>query len=172
MRTHTIHIDDFHFEKAKRYAGKGTPGKLYYYKIFNFTRFTQEIWLPLLKNGILHKKLTLLDLKQDKYCLEKVFNIKFGDIVIFEGVFLFKEEFLPHFDLKMFLEVKKEEIMRRVVIRDTHISKNDPQKIFERYSQKYFAGQTIYLEKNNFWPKIDVIIDNNDFHDPKITKMA
>ncbi|MHB8105579.1 MAG: nucleoside/nucleotide kinase family protein, partial [Dehalococcoidales bacterium] len=106
-------------------------------------------------------KLTTLNWETDKYENDRVYNINQDTIVIFEGVFLFREELAPYIDYKVFLDISLEESKRRAIIRDTTAD-------LKKYDEKYLPAQKKYLAE---YPplKIDnIVIDNANWEYPVI----
>lgn len=166
---HVVHVDDFHFEKAKRYQGRENPGELFYYESFNFDKLRNEVLIPLTRDGKLEKRLKLLDLESDTYSLVRDYNIQAGQVVIVEGVFLFRLDLVDYFNLRVFLTVSEEESIKRALNRDKHLSQNE---IPQRYREKYLAGQRIYFKEDDPLSNVDLLVDNNDYESPTILEHA
>ena len=72
----------------------------------------------------------------------------------------------------MLLDVNSKFTLQRALKRQTE---NDcigsEQEIIEKYNQRYIPGQRLYLKSVNPKDKADIVIDNSEFENPKITKM-
>lgn len=68
---------------------------------------------------------------------------------------------------KIFLDISFDEVLKRAAKRDLSLLGKD---VIEKYNNKYIPIPKLYIEKYN--PKIlsDIIIDNNDYWNPKIIK--
>jgi phosphoglycolate phosphatase len=159
LPTQVIHLDDFHFPKAIRHAGKNQVDN-YYSRSFNLDLII-DMLSPIQKKQPVGLKLKTLDLVTDKFTNEREYNIKPDTIVILEGVFLFRKELAPYVDLKVFLDIPFEESKRRAVIRD-------PQEIVEKYDAKYLPAQVKYLREHPPDKVADIIIENTNWDYPVV----
>jgi HAD superfamily hydrolase (TIGR01549 family) len=157
-----IHLDDFHNPKKIRYAGKN-QAENYFKRSFNIGLITQKLLKPLQRKKAFSTEMTLLDWRTDKYGIEIEFTFTPDTIVIFDGVFLLRKELAPYIDLKIFLDITFEESKKRALLRD-------PQAILKKYNEKYLPAQARYLKEYPPEKTADLIIDNNDWENPKITQ--
>ena len=155
-----IHLDDFHNPKAIRYAGKDQADN-YYNKSFNIQLIIDKLLAPVKNKGELSLMLKTLNWETDKYENERKYNATQNTIVIVEGVFLFRKEFSPYLDYKIFLDIPLEESKKRALARD-------PKAIISKYDDKYLPAQVKYLKKYPPGKIADLIIDNKDLEYPKI----
>lgn len=165
-----LHIDDFHNPKAIRYKdGNDNPASYYHHSI-DYLTFKNETLRPLhqTQNWPTSIRAKSLDLKTDMPLQERI-EIEKNDIVLIEGIFLFKDNMQRYYDLKIFLDVDERTILERVLKRDLEILANT-ETIKKRYIHKYFAGDRLYyadIEPNEI---ADIVIDNNDYTAPQIIK--
>ncbi len=89
-------------------------------------------------------------------------------ILIVEGVFLFRPELLPYLDVRVFIDVSFGTVISRAVVRDLAVF-GSKTSIERRYRQKYIPGQQIYLKEVNPGNVADVVIQNDDHLNPKVT---
>ena len=111
---------------------------------------------------------TAFDYKTDRETQSKEWIASDTDILVFEGVFLFRPELDPYWDLKVFVEIDFQTSIHRALERDTDLF-DDRKKILKTYRERYVPGQQIYLESARPETKADIVIDNNDFTRPIIT---
>ena len=163
-QTQMIHLDDFHNPKAIRYAGKEQADN-FYNKSFNINPIVEKLLSPIEEKKQVLTTLKLLDLNTDKYEIDKTYNVDQNIIVIFEGVFLFREELAPYIDYKVFLDIPFEESKKRAIIRDSEADE-------KKYDDKYLPAQKKYLEKFPPIKAADIIIDNTDWEYPKIKTIS
>lgn len=112
-----IHIDDFHNTRAVRNIGENEIDA-YYNHAFNYDQLLSEVLVPLKQYGQLHKTVRCLDLDTDQYINDITFAISKDTVVILEGVLLFREPLLPYFDMKIYIDINFDEVLRRAQIRD------------------------------------------------------
>lgn len=161
-----IHMDDFHNPSHIRHQGSN-PVDSYLDYAFNLT-LLKEVLKDIFSKKEIVKTLHLLNLDTDKYTNEKHYDIDSNTIVIIEGVLLFREPIIKYIDLKIYLDITFEEVLKRAAIRDTPKFGSE---FLKKYHQKYIPIQKKYLEINQ--PKIicDIVIDNMNYNRPKVIKI-
>jgi HAD superfamily hydrolase (TIGR01549 family) len=159
-KVQVIRLDDFHNPREVRYAGED-QGDNYYNRSFNTRKIIDKLLVPARRQGKHNERLTLLDLNTDKFEVEKEFSFDGDTIVLFEGVFLFREELAPYIDYKIFLDIPFEESKKRAKGRD-------PEAIIKKYDEKYLPAQAKYLEEYPPGKVADIVIDNTDREYPRV----
>jgi len=168
--TQSIRLDDFHNPMACRYSGEDQAYN-YFNKSFNIGKIVDELLVPIQQKKAFTTRLTLLNLETDKYEIEKEYSINLDTIIIFEGVFLFRKEFSPYLDFKIFLDISFEECIQRAWKRDSEDflrRYNNSQEVNKRYESKYLPAQRKYLVEYPPGDTADIIIDNTDWERPRI----
>jgi len=160
----TVHLDDFHNSKEIRRRGK-TEIEAYISNAFNLKLLMDRILEPCRRGEKLDIELTLLDLDSDTLGIKRNYSIDRQTVVLVEGVLLYRDELDGFFDYRIFLDIDFSEMLRRVERRD--IDRFGPD-IVEKYKRKYIPIQTWYLEQHQPLSHCDLIIDNNDYHRPRI----
>ncbi|MBN2007431.1 MAG: hypothetical protein JXA21_29065 [Anaerolineae bacterium] len=156
-----IHGDDFHNPRAIR--SQGDPVRGYIAHAFNLAPIKDELLAPARRGAVVDKTLTLLDLDRDTFSKTQRYVIRPDTIVLVEGVLLFRPPLDDAFDLRLFLHVPFEEVLRRVELRD--VPRYGP-GIVERYHQRYIPAQQWYLETYRPRQRADFVIDNSDWQNP------
>jgi phosphoglycolate phosphatase len=152
-RVQVIHLDDFHNAREVRYAGEDQADN-YFNSSFDVQKIIDKLLAPARQRK--HTtRLTLLDLDTDKYVIKKEFSFTPDTIVLFEGVFLFRQELAPYIDYKIFLDIPFEESKKRAVERD-------PAAVLARYDTKYLPAQRKYLAEYPPDKTADMIINNTN----------
>ncbi len=167
FKAQLIHMDDFHNPSAIRNSDSD-PIMSYTNNAFDLRRLEKEVLLPIYENGCLDNVLELLDLETDNYTLKKSFNVCKEDIVLVEGVLLFRDPIAKYFDLRLFLDISFEQVLKRAYQRDYHIM---GERVIQKYKEKYIPIQENYLNKWNPKEKSNVVINNEDYNNPKIEKI-
>jgi len=98
--------------------------------------------------------------KSNKYDVVKDYSVNGETIIILEGVFLFRREFAPYINYKVFLEISPEESKKRAAQRD------NPETV-NKYDAKYLPAQLKYLTEYPPAHTADIIIDNTEWEYPK-----
>ena len=159
-RTQIIHLDDFHNPLAVRYAGENQMQN-YYHRSFNLDEIINKLLRPVHQKNTFSTRLPVLNPATDENDTEKEYSFNAETIVIFEGVFLLREELSPYLDYTVFLEIPFEESQKRAKQRDTD-------DIVAKYDTKYLPAQKKYLAKFPPDKHADIIIDNGNWEYPTI----
>ena len=165
-KTQIIHLDDFHNPKKVRYAWEIPEYEKYFNQSFDCETIVKELLEQVKKWSKINKKLKLLNLETDEYDLEKEYGIDLDTIVLFEWVFLFRDEFIDFLDYKVLIDIPFNLSKVRAKIRNCKLTDDD----LKSYDIKYVPAQERYF--NNFKPKeiANMLIDNENFESPKVVK--
>ena len=166
FKTQTILMDDFHNPSEIRNREKD-PVISYTNNAFDLAKIERELMKPIATGTIVDKELMLLDIAENKFINEKRYYIDKDTIVLFEGVLLYREPLDQYFNFRIFIDISFEEMLRRAIKRDGILFGD---KVIERYNNKYIPIQKQYLEKYNPKNISDVVVDNEDYLNPKIVK--
>jgi phosphoglycolate phosphatase len=160
-----IHLDDFHNPSAKRRQG-ADPITAYWQNAFNLHQLETEILAPITQEGCLDKELLLLDLETDRFTNRQSYHVRLDSIVLLEGVLLFREPIDHYLTARLFIDVEFAEVLRRASLRDVP---RFGQNILDAYQSKYIPIQKKYLADYKPEEKADLVIDNNNPHQPRLT---
>ena len=84
---------------------------------------------------------TAADFRPHTYQLDDV------DIVLLEGIFIFKREFVSHFDLKIWIDCSFETALERAIARGQE--NLAPQATSDAYMKIYFPAQRTHFERDD-----------------------
>ena len=164
-----LSVDNFHNPKSIRYQ-RENQAEAYFFDSINFELFKQKALIPISEPTGFPKKIQVkshnLETDQEEIALQEISK---DTIILAEGVFLFKADLLPYYDMKIFLDVAFETIIERVKRRDLKTLKTED-AIVKRYLEKYIPGQQFYFDEAGPLEIADIVIDNNDYSSPSITK--
>jgi len=159
-----IHGDDFHNPRAILRQGDD-PVRGYIEHAFNLPLLERELLAPIRCGETFDKTLTLLDLDADTPTAIRRYTVRRETIVLVEGVLLFRPPIDAYFDLRIFLSIPFDEVLRRAAARDVPHYGDD---YLERYRFRYIPVQQWYLETYHPQERSDFVIDNTDYADPCI----
>jgi phosphoglycolate phosphatase-like HAD superfamily hydrolase/uridine kinase len=168
VRVSVIHLDDFHHPRALRNSSPD-PLDNYWNRNFDIDLLIRKLLQPLRTDGMVKEDLTLLDVLTDCYTEQRHFEIYNNDVVILEGIFLFREELTPYLDYKIFIDISMQESRRRAFQRDVPLY---GEGIIQRYENKYWPAQARYLREYRPQISANLVIDNNDHYCPKIIRQS
>ncbi|WP_239083665.1 uridylate kinase [Asanoa ishikariensis] len=89
-------------------------------------------------------------------------------VLIADGCFLQRPELDAHWDLRIFIDIPLDEVLRRGIARDqTWMS--SAAEAERRYRTKYIAGESRYLDEVRPRDRAQLVVDNRDFEAPRLT---
>ena len=160
-------IDGFHRPRAERYR-RGVDSPIGYYEdAFDYATLIDVLLLPLGPGGDRWCRLESFDLHTDTPIHAAPQRVSEHTVLLLDGVFLLRPQLNPYWDTSIYVQVDTEVALQRAIRRDQHII-GSPQAVAERYQQRYFPAERMYLETVQPHQLADVIIDNNDPLDPQI----
>jgi phosphoglycolate phosphatase len=163
-KTVLLHLDDFHHPKNVRNSGEQEI-EAYINHAFDLELLIRELLDPIKRGEQIDKYLTLLNLTDDAYTNVRHFHIDSDAYVILEGVLLYRKPLEEYIDYKIFLDIDFPEVFRRAEIRDAPIY---GRAFLEKYRNKYIPVQQWYLSACAPKAKSNLIVDNQDYHTPRI----
>lgn len=168
VKNQIIHIDDFHNPSSIRSQGENEIDA-YLKNAFDYPKLIQEVLDPITTDAYFDKTITCLNLDTDKYEVPVTLSITPDTIVLIEGVLLFRPPLDHYFDMKIFIDISFEEVLRRARQRDVP---KYGEAFLQKYDKKYIPVQKYYL--NKFQPQAicDIVIDNEDYHHPKLMQRS
>ena len=161
-------IDGFHNPKQVRYRRGPYSPEGYYYDSFNYELLREVLLKPLGPAGNRRYRRDAFDFKTDHETPFQEMTASDTDILIFEGIFLFRPELVHEWDFKVFIDIDFQTCMARALERDIDWL-GDRAEILKRYQERYIPGQRIYFASANPKSKADMVINNNDFARQVIT---
>ena len=159
-----VHLDDFHNPCAIRHQGDN-PVEAYYHHAFDLERLTRLVLEPLRRDGQLTVELDVLNLDTDCYDIHRYYEIRHESVVLLEGVLLFRPPLLDFFDIRVFLHIGFEEVLKRAELRD---GPRFGSGILTQYREKYIPVQQRYIHEYAPANLADLLIDNTDVARPRI----
>lgn len=162
-------IDGFHQTREERYRRGTLSPDGYYYDSFNLDALKENLLKPLDGDGDRRYTKAIFDFRTDLPVPKTLQKAKPDAILLFDGVFLLRPELNVHWDFRIFVQVSFETALNRARLRDISLF-GSVAETEKRYLERYIPGQKIYLKKVNPMHKADIVIDNNDPHNPLILK--
>lgn len=166
IQTEVVRIDDFHNESKVRYS-EDDPVKSYYNNAFNLEKVESDLLKPIVKQKHFIGELNHLDLETDTYSKTRKYRLDNNSVLIVEGVLLYRDPIDKYFDVRIFLDVTFDEVLRRAQIRDQHIFGDN---LLNKYKSKYIPVQELYIDRVKPRKICDIHIDNEDYNNPIILK--
>ena len=159
--------DSFHQPREIRYRkGEYSPDG-YYYDSFDYEAILSLLLIPLGPGGNCICRIGTYDFHNNQSTDEAFIQVSKDTILLFDGVFLLRPELYSSWDYRIFINADFEISLIRALKRDISLF-GSVEMIKQRYLQRYFPGQQIYLDKVNPGALANVIINNRQLDNPVI----
>jgi len=157
-------VDGFHNPREARYQRGRLSPEGYYIDSFNYRALLDNLLLPLGPGGNLEYKDAVFDYRSDRVIHGPAKKASPDAVLLFDGVFLMRPELVDLWDMRIYMDISYDEMVARGVRRDGGDAETE-----ELYTQRYVPGQKLYQLHSAPRRKADLIIDNNDPLNPRIT---
>jgi uridine kinase len=149
-------FDDFHRPRAERYA-RGEGPDSYYEDTFDAAAFRRELLDPFARGEPI--RTAIFDDVHDVSIKGSPTPVPAGAVLVVDGVWLHKPELRDGFDLTVWLEADRKIALARAIERDG---------LRERYLNRYYPGETRYLEEVEPARLADLVVDTTDPSHPRL----
>jgi uridine kinase len=163
-----ISIDKFHNPKNIRLQKGELSPEGYFYDSFNLNKIFEYIINPIKNNGE-YIFLGIYDYKVEKEVIPEKIKIENDLIILFDGIFMNRDELYNLWDISIFLDIEFKTVLKRAIIRDKEYFRTI-ENVKEKYKKRYIPGEKIYLKLCKPKERATIVINNNDYNEPKIIK--
>lgn len=139
-----------------------------YDHIFRWNEFFEQLIFPLQQNKSIYLETTGIHSHADIY-YPLVYDHKDIDILIIEGILLFKRQYLHYYDYKIWINCSFETGLQRALARNAE--KLNTEQLIHDYHTYYYAAQRLHLEKDEPKRSTDLIFDNDPDPDCPLNDM-
>ncbi len=160
-------IDGFHNPPEIRHRRGGNCPVGYVEDSFDKPAVIKELLGPLGPKGNLKYKLSQFDFVSNQQTQASTQTASPNALLIFDGVLLFCDQLASHFDLRIFIATDESVSLERGVARD-HKRLGGSDAASRKYTSRYLPGQREYQKRNCPQDSAHLVVDNNDFLNPKI----
>ena len=155
-RVALINIDGWLNLPPVRFSSEG-PGRHFYEHALRLDEAFRDLIIPLRQNRWVdietdHTEETAHEYWRHRYSFENI------DIVLVEGIFLFKKRFAGEFDLRIWVDCSFEKALQRAIRRGQE--GKDPSATIADYNVIYFPAQQHHFTTDNPIATSDIIIPN------------
>jgi uridine kinase len=129
----------------------------FYRNAIRFDEMFSQLVLPLREDRSIDVTADLAEETADEY---RKHNYRFDDIdiILLEGIFLFKRELIQHYDLKIWIDCPFDTALERAVARSQEGL--SPEATISAYETIYFPAQRIHFGLDDPRSAADIRIDN------------
>ncbi|WP_420383514.1 hypothetical protein [Novosphingobium sp.] len=144
--TSTIPIDNFCLPRAFRYRDDSPIGEQVYRFNFDYELFDRLI-VEARTTGRLSYRHDYLNVKTDTYDGRAIYSVCPGGVLIVEGIFVLRRHLIPHYNLKIYVDISDEDQIARARIRDIDRG-NSQSQIEYKYHERYRPSYDMFLTEH------------------------
>ncbi|HLW03824.1 MAG TPA: hypothetical protein VKT82_34575 [Ktedonobacterales bacterium] len=160
-------IDGFHRPRAERYQ-RGADSPLGYYgDSFDYAALREALLLPLGPGGSRRFRRAIFDAPSDSPLAAPAEEAPENALLLVDGVFLLRPELADLWDYTIFVKIDFEVGLLRALQRDVSLF-GSGEVVRQRYLQRYYPGQRLYLEEARPEQHANAIVENNDALHPSV----
>jgi uridine kinase len=153
-----LSADDWHNLPTTRFSSDN-PAARFYEDALRLDQMFEQFVIPLREQRAIEILADCADAKATVY-RKNQFCFRGIDIILLEGIFLFKPAYRDHFDMKVWIDCSFATALRRATARGQEgLSSAETKRAFETI---YFPAQRLHLERDKPREHADVIFDNED----------
>ncbi|MQA88527.1 MAG: uridine kinase [Streptosporangiales bacterium] len=160
-------IDGFHQPREVRYQRGELSGEGYYRDSFDYPALLGTCLTPF-REGAARVQIAKYDYRADTH--DAVYAVvPPRAVLIFDGVFLLREQLRDLWTFSVYLCVSPEATLRRAHARDLDLFQSG-EEIERRYLRRYLPGQALYRAEADPEAAAHVVVDNERVHAPTIKR--
>ena len=153
----SIGLDAWHHPPEKRF-NKDAPAQHFYHHAFRFDELFHLLINPLRHNRSAHITVELTRLPENDLYLHS-YDLDEVDVIVLEGIFLFKNELRENYDLAFWVECSFETALRRAVLRNQEGLSEE--EIIRDYRTIYFPAQRLHFRRDDPKSMVSGIVEND-----------
>ena len=163
-----VQIDKFHNPKNIRIRKGELSPEGFFYDSFDYDTILKNVINPI-KKGLDNIITESYDYRVEDAIKKNKITITNDTVILFDGIFMNRDELFDSWDLSIFLDVTFDTVLKRALERDIEFlgSKDIVEK---KYLNRYIPGEKIYLSKCKPMERANIVIDNNDYLNPRLVK--
>lgn len=164
-------IDGFHHPpEFRRRQGQFSP-KGYLEDSHDYESIKKYLLTPLGPNGNLKYKDSIYNFKISKPTNSEFRIAENNSILLFDGIFLFKEQLIDFWDYKIYIDASFETTTQRAKDRDSELF-GGIENVKKLYKLRYIPGHEMYLSMYNPIGVSDIAFNNDDFQTPIVINIS
>jgi uridine kinase len=131
----------------------------FYKHAMRFDEMFGQLLIPLKQNRGISLTADCADAKATAFC-KKRYDFRNMDVVLLEGIFLFKPSYRHHFDMTVWIDCSFDSALQRAIKRGQEGL--PPAETIKAFETIYFPAQRIHLARDNPRETADIIFANDD----------
>jgi uridine kinase len=158
IRTAVLNLDAWHTSRAERFSSHDSA-QVFYERAFRWSEFFATLLEPLVRHGSIDRTLEVRRLDDDSLFLKR-YHYRDVTVVLVEGIFLFRREYVDRYDLRVWIDCSFETALARAYSRNQEqLSRPDLER---EYAEVYFAAQKLHFELDCPRRVAHLIVSNDD----------
>jgi uridine kinase len=154
-------IDGFHRPRAERYRrGRHSP-EGYYEDSFDYDALRHRVLEPLGPGGTRRYRAAMFDVRSDAPAPAADAVAPPDAVLLCDGIFLLRPELCESWDLRIFVSIGFEEVLRRALERDAALL-GSRAEVERRYRVRYIPAQQLYYAAASPAETADVVVHNDE----------
>jgi uridine kinase len=137
---------------------KENPANNVYQNIFRWSDFFEQLVFPLQRNKTIYLETKGIRSDADVY-YPLVYNYSNIDILLIEGILLFKKSYQSFYDYKIWIDCSFETGLKRAIQRN--IENLDEERLIYDYDTYYYTAQRYHFKKDNPQQAADIVFNND-----------
>lgn len=163
-----VSVDQFKRAVHLRTRFPRDSAESYYLDSWDNDGIRDQLLAPLVPGGDRRYRPALMDSAALTALDEPVRTAAADAILVADGCFLQRPELDPHWDLRIFVDIPFDEVLRRGVARDQAWMASAAEAE-QRYRTRYIPGERRYLADVRPRERAQLVVDNLDFAAPRLT---
>lgn len=159
LKVAVISADKWLMHSHKKAADETTPSQ-FYMNSYRWNELFKEVLLPLKQNRSLYLEKELQHSTSDRPYLQ-VYRYSDIDVILFEGIFLFRHDYRNHYDLSIWVDCDFNTAFKRAMLRNQE--QLTLTELIRDYKTIYFPAQHIHLDKDHPKEYADVVYINSNY---------
>jgi uridine kinase len=161
-------VDGFHHPREHRYRQGEYSALGYYQDAFDYQAVVHALLEPLSSTTFpVDCRQVGFDYRTDMPVDAPPVSADANSILLFDGVFLFRQEIDRFWDYRILVDVDAPTSLTRALVRDRE---SPPDVIRQKYEERYEPAWQIYIFEEDPVAKADVIVDNREIYSPQLLK--
>jgi uridine kinase len=141
--------------------GGDEPGEHFYSHAFRFEEMFPTLIDPLVRNGRVRLLADLTEETATAY-RKHLYSFEGVDVVLLEGIFLFKQEHQQRYDFRLWIDCSFETALERALVRSQEgLASADT---VAAYDSIYFPAERVHFERDAPRDRADLVYVNDAYH--------
>jgi uridine kinase len=162
-----VSIDGFHQPRERRYRRGDLSAEGYYHDSFDYPALLGDCLRPF-HHGAARVQTARYDHRADTDHVQAR-PVPTRAVLVFDGVFLLREQVWDLWTLSVYLRVSPQESLRRARVRDLELF-GSREEVERRYLERYLPGQALYRSQADPEATAHIVLDHNHPDAPAIER--